>query len=173
MVAAGGEHYPDSRRRGTMKTWGMRIALALWLGCCALGTVRAADQALSTVAGNWLTEPRDGIIQITVDAKGHLEGRIIGGNHPGLKDEKNPDPTRRALVLRGQVILRNMSYDGSGHWSGGTIYKPDNGKTYKCNVELAGNDVLKVRGYIGFSLLGITQKWTRYTGTSMDLPPAH
>jgi uncharacterized protein (DUF2147 family) len=151
----------------------MTVALALLLACGALGTVRAADQALAGVVGNWLTEPRDGIIQVTVDAKGNLEGRIIGGNHPGLKDEKNPDPTRRALALRGQVILRNMSYDGDAHWSGGTIYKPDNGKTYKCNVELVSKDVLKVRGYIGFSLLGITQKWTRYTGTSMDLPPAH
>ncbi len=156
-----------------MKSSGRRMALALLLGCCALGTTRAADQALLNVAGNWLTEPRDGIIQVTVDAKGNIEGRIIGGNHPGLKDEKNPDATRRALVLRGQVILRNMSYGGDGHWSGGTIYKPDNGKTYKCNVELVSKDVLSVRGYIGFALLGITQKWTRYTGTSMDLPPAH
>ena len=158
-----------------MKSSGTRmaVALALLLGCCTFGTARAADQARASVVGNWLTEPRDGIIQVTVDAKGNLEGRIIGGNHPGLKDEKNPDPTRRALVLRGQVILRNMTYGGDGHWSGGTIYKPDNGKTYKCNVELMSNGVLKVRGYIGFALLGITQKWTRYTGTSTDLPPAH
>jgi uncharacterized protein (DUF2147 family) len=157
-----------------MKSSGMRLVLALLLGYGVPGTsALAADQALANVVGNWLTEPRDGIIQVTVDAKGNLEGRIIGGNHPGLKDEKNPDPTRRALVLRGQVILRNMSYGGEGRWSGGTIYKPDNGKTYKCNVELVSKDVLSVRGYIGFALLGITQKWTRYTGTSMDLPPAH
>jgi len=62
---------------------------------------QAADPALSSVVGNWLTEPRDGIIQVSVDAKGNLEGRIIGGNHPGLKDEKNPDPARRGLALRG------------------------------------------------------------------------
>ncbi|HMI37567.1 MAG TPA: DUF2147 domain-containing protein [Steroidobacteraceae bacterium] len=157
-----------------MTSSGMRCALVVWLACCALvSPAQAADPASTTVVGNWLTEPRDGIIQVTVDAKGNLEGRIVGGNHPGLKDEKNPDPARRALVLRGQVILRNMKYEGEGRWSGGTVYKPDNGSTYKCTVTLVGSDVLKVRGYIGFALLGITQKWTRYTGTSMDLPPAH
>jgi len=66
-----------------------------------------------------------------------------------------------------------MSYEGDGRWSGGTIYKPDEGSTYKCKVELLNKDVLKVRGYIGFSLLGKSQKWNRYNGTSMDLPPAH
>ena len=124
------------------------------------------------MAGNWLTEPQDGIIQVTVAADGRLEGRIIGGNHPGLTDEKNPDPARRKLVLRGQVILHNMKYDGDGNWSGGTIYDPKKGKDYKCKVELLAPGSLKVRGYIGIPLLGISQKWTRYTGTSMDLPPA-
>jgi uncharacterized protein (DUF2147 family) len=149
-------------------------ALLLLLGGAAIGaSAWAADEKLVQVAGHWLTEPRDGIIEVTVAADGKLEGRIVGGNHPGLKDEQNPDPARRSLALRGQVILRDMKYDGDGHWSGGTVYRPKNGKTYSCQVELQGPDKLKVRGYIGFSLFGITQTWTRYTGTSMDLPPAH
>ncbi|HVN99825.1 MAG TPA: DUF2147 domain-containing protein, partial [Steroidobacteraceae bacterium] len=133
----------------------------------------AADAALASVVGNWQSEPDDGavgIIQISVDAAGNLTGRLVGGNHPGLKDEHNPDPAARSLALRGQVILRNMKYDGGGHWSGGTIYRASNGKTYKCNVTLASDGKLNVRAYIGFSLLGLTQGWTRYTGTSMDLP---
>jgi uncharacterized protein (DUF2147 family) len=64
-----------------------------------------------------------------------------------------------------------MKYEGDGHWSGGTIYRASNGKTYKCNVTLAADGKLNVRAYIGFSLLGLTQGWTRYTSTSMDLPP--
>jgi len=130
----------------------------------------SADAALAQVAGNWLTEPKDGIVQITIGATGALEGRIVGGNHPGKLDEHNPDPTRRALQVRGQVILRDMKYEGAGRWSGGTIYDPNKGSTYKCTVEWLGNGSLKVRGFIGFALLGRTQVWTRYTGTSMDLP---
>jgi len=135
----------------------------------------AADAALAGAAGNWQTEADDGavgIVQVSVDAAGNLTGRIVGGNHPGLKDVNNPDPAARKLELRGQVILRNMKYDGNARWTGGTIYRASNGKTYKCNVTLAADGRLNVRGYIGFSLLGVTQVWTRYTGTSMDLPPA-
>ena len=155
-----------------MNTRAMGILGALLVLGAGGGVAQATDAAHAAVAGNWLTEPRDGIIQVTVDAQGGIEGRIVGGNHPGLKDEKNPDSSRRALALRGQVILQGMHYDGDGHWSGGTIYKPDNGKTYKCKVELGADGTLEVRGFIGFSLFGITQHWTRYTGTSMDLPPA-
>ena len=155
-------------------TISLRVAALLVLAGTAFGpSAWAADEKLAQAAGNWLTEPQDGIIQVTVAADGRLEGRIIGGNHPGLTDEKNPEPARRQLVLRGQVILRDMKYDGDGNWSGGTIYDPKKGKVYKCQVELLAAGSLKVRGYIGIPLLGISQKWTRYTGTSMDLPPAH
>ena len=148
-----------------------KSAAGIVLGCC-LAWSAGADPATSKVAGHWLTEPKDGIIQLSVDDKGSLQGRIVGGNHPGRKDDHNPDLAQRGKELRGQIILKNMHYDGEGHWSGGTIYKPDNGKTYQCKIELTADDTLKVRGFIGFSLLGVTQVWTRYTGTSMDLPAA-
>ena len=153
----------------------MRLATLLFLiGSTSLSAgTWASDAKLAQAAGNWLTEPRDGIIQVTVAADGKMEGRIVGGNHPGLADEKNSDPTRRKLVLRGQVIMRDMKYDGDGHWSGGTIYDPKKGREFKCQVELLAAGALKVRGYVGISLFGISQTWTRYTGTSMDLPPAH
>ncbi len=47
------------------------------------------------------------------------------------------------------------------YWSYGTIMDPKNGNKYKCSVWMEGDDVLKVRGYIGISLLGRTQKWYR------------
>ena len=150
------------------------FATALLFAAAPASIAVAADAALASVAGNWQTEPDDGavgIVQVSVDAAGNLQGRLVGGNHPGLKDVNNPDASARSLELRGQVILRNMKYDGDGHWSGGTIYRASNGKTYKCNVTLASDGKLDVRAYIGFSLLGLTQGWTRYTGTSMDLPP--
>jgi uncharacterized protein (DUF2147 family) len=131
------------------------------------------DAAATRAAGNWLSEPDGGsigIIQVSIDAQGRMEGRIVGGNHPGLRDEHNPDPARRSTELRGQVIMKDLHYDGEGHWSGGTIYRASDGKTFKCKVEIDDAGVLRVRGYIGFSLLGVTQKWTRYAGASMDLP---
>jgi uncharacterized protein (DUF2147 family) len=134
--------------------------------------VTAADDAQAKVLGNWLTEPKDGIIQISQAADGSLQGKIVGGNEPGKLDSNNPDATKRNLVLRGQTNMMGMKYDGNSKWSGGTIYDPKGGSTYKCKLELRADGTLKVRGYIGFSLIGKTQVWTRYSGTSMDLPKA-
>ena len=63
----------------------------------------------------------------------------------------------------GMQILNGLAKDGD-EWSGGTVLDPDNGKTYKCYLVLQENgSKLKLRGFIGFSLLGRTQYWQRTT----------
>lgn len=144
--------------------WLMLLAVLMFT------TAQAADEAQTKVVGNWLTEPKDGIIQISVAVDGTLQGRIVGGNEPGKLDTKNPDTAKRTQVLRGQIIVKDLKADGDAKWSGGSIYDPNSGSTYRCKLELRADGTLKVRGFIGFALLGKTQIWTRYTGTSMDLP---
>jgi len=51
--------------------------------------------------------------------------------------------------------------DYRDYWSYGRIVDPADGSVYKCNISMDGNDKLKVRGYIGFSLIGRTQTWYR------------
>ena len=61
----------------------------------------------------------------------------------------------------GLRILWDLGEDGN-QWSGGRVLDPDNGKVYKCYVALEdGGRKLKVRGFIGVSLLGRTQIWMR------------
>jgi len=159
-----------------VRALGLRLGLAMFL---AAGAVAAqAPPAAATGAGaadaflgRWLTEPRDGIIEITRGAQGTYQGQIIGGNAPRRVDEHNPDPARRQMLLKGQVILKDMHADGEGGLVGGTIYDPDSGRTYRCHIEPLGADRLKVRGFIGISLLGRSQVWTRFTGASLDLSP--
>ncbi|NOT37077.1 MAG: DUF2147 domain-containing protein [Saprospiraceae bacterium] len=55
-------------------------------------------------------------------------------------------------------IVWNMRPSGT-EWSGGQIVDPKNGKVYSCLISLEKEDLLKVRGYIGLSLLGRTQLW--------------
>lgn len=62
----------------------------------------------------------------------------------------------------GVVIMWDMEPDGD-EWSGGQIIDPNNGRTYRCKMELDGPNRLRVRGYIGISLLGRTQVWERVT----------
>jgi len=63
--------------------------------------------------------------------------------------------------LIGLRILWDLRKDGD-EWSGGRILDPDNGKVYKCSIAVEHDGKkLRVRGFIGFSLLGRTQFWLR------------
>jgi uncharacterized protein (DUF2147 family) len=46
-------------------------------------------------------------------------------------------------------------------WTGGTIYDPVSGNTYRCRLELDSHDRLRLRGYVGIPLVGRTTTWTR------------
>jgi uncharacterized protein (DUF2147 family) len=149
---------------GLMAAYGVHAADA---------TQPAGDAQATQILGNWLTQKRDGIIQISRTREGLYQGQIVGGDDPQRTDAHNPDPTLRARRLLGQVILQDMQYDGAGRWSAGTIYDPDTGHTYRCRLQLrAGADRLSVRGFLGVSLLGRSQTWTRYRGSSLQLPAA-
>lgn len=76
-------------------------------------------------------------------------------------DIHNPDPARRAQPLCGLNLLGGFTPDGAGRWSGGWIYDPESGSTYKSAMHLLANGTLQVRGYIGIPLLGRSQVWTR------------
>ncbi|TMM53744.1 DUF2147 domain-containing protein [Maribacter algarum] len=62
--------------------------------------------------------------------------------------------------IAGLVIIEDLKEDDD-EFNGGTILDPENGKTYKCYLQLLETNKLKVRGYLGFSLLGRTQYWRR------------
>jgi uncharacterized protein (DUF2147 family) len=159
------------------RMWASRAALILLLWVAGSGVLLAQQSGTSPatpVLGRWLTQPGDGIIEITRTGDRTYLGTIIGGNAPHRVDEHNPDPGSRQQLLLGQVILKDMHEEGDGALAGGTIYEPDTGRTYKCRIEILDHDRLKVRGFIGFSLLGRSQVWTRFAGGSLDLSrPAH
>ena len=73
------------------------------------------------------------------------------------KGEKKGQPIIGLQVIEG-LKKKGDSYEG------GTALDPESGKIYKCYLQLESPDKLKVRGYIGFSLLGRTQYWKRKVG---------
>ena len=110
------------------------------------------------------TKKAKSVIQIT-QTNGVLRGKILK-----LLNRKGKDPNPKCTECSGakknkdvvgMEILYGLKEDGD-EWSGGKILDPNNGKEYKCYVEVQkGGKMLKVRGYIGFSLLGRTQYWHR------------
>ena len=62
--------------------------------------------------------------------------------------------------IKGMVIINGLSKDGD-EWNDAKILDPKTGKEYKCYITLDTPNKLKVRGYIGFALIGRTQYWHR------------
>lgn len=88
-------------------------------------------------------------------------GKILWGTGGDSKDSKNPNPKLRSRDVIGLVILNNFEYKDQNTWDNGTIYDPKNGKTYDCTLTLANDGNLQVRGYVGVSLFGRTEIWTK------------
>lgn len=65
--------------------------------------------------------------------------------------------------IEGLVIMKGLMKDGD-EYNGGKILDPKNGKYYKCYITLEEENKLKLRGYIGFSLMGRTEYWYRVEG---------
>jgi uncharacterized protein (DUF2147 family) len=145
----------DARRR-----YGLAILVA-WMAALA-GIVRAGSDPRQQILGMWVTQDKDGVIEIYLARSGLLEGRIVAEpGDPIQLDDKNPDPALRTRSLDGAVILHGFRYAGAGKWIDGTIYDPDDGKTYRCSLELKNATVLSVHGYIGLPLFGRSVLWTR------------
>ena len=99
-----------------------------------------------------------------------IEKDMLFGNIDSLFLEPDEDPNpvcdeckgkNKDKPILGMTIMENLYRKGTV-WSGGTILDPDNGKIYKCKIEIIENgERLKLRGFIGISLLGRTQYWIR------------
>ncbi len=140
-------------------------------------TAPAAAGEADAILGLWATDPEGegGQAHIEIYAEGdRYNGRIVWLEEPiypaddeqGMAgqekvDRENPEGALRTRPIIGLVIMEGIKFKGKRSWHKGKIYDPDNGKTYKSKLSLAGDDVLKVRGFIGFSLIGRTSEWTR------------
>ena len=135
-------------------------ALLALLGLLAVS--RAAD--VPPVEGTWLSGDGDGWIEITLAGNGLsgvIKGSPNGSDDRPDRDEKNPDPALRGRPLTGLELFAGFAWDGDGRWTGGTIYDPNSGRTYRCIITWVDENTLKVRGYVGVPMLGRTDTWTR------------
>jgi uncharacterized protein (DUF2147 family) len=119
----------------------------------------------------------DKIAGIWVPAKGTSQVRIFkatNGKYYGkvewLKTDKdkldvnNPDEKQRSKKVWGLMILKDFSYNTEkNRWEGGTVYDPDNGKTYDCYMWFESDEnVMTLKGYVlGMKFIGRAENWTR------------
>ena len=149
----------------------LKSILILIAGLMVLTSTQSFAQMVQgdEILGIWLNEDEDAHIQI-YKKEGKYFGKIIwllepldeDTGEPKLDDE-NEDETLRTRPVMGLQLLKDFEFDGEDEWEKGKIYDPNNGKTYSCYIEFKDEtkDLLKVRGYIGFSMIGRTTYWTR------------
>ncbi len=132
-----------------------------------LGSAQNAKQ----IIGTWLTQDGDSKVVISQKSNGVFEGKITWLKTPNRadgtakKDDQNPDTKLKQRPILGLYILNDFTFDANEkEWIDGTIYDPKSGTTYKCYMWFEDDkDVLYVKGYIGFSIIGKKVTWKRIT----------
>lgn len=116
--------------------------------------------AADPVTGLWLTDAKDGIIEIAPCGPklcGRLAKMLAPPKGPAV-DRNNPDPALRDRPLLGLTVLSGFTAEGA-LWRG-SGYDPKAGKSYNTTLQRTGPDTLKVRGCL-IAFLCRTAIWTR------------
>lgn len=136
-----------------------------------LATGFAAAASAAEVNGFWEGPIRHVIVRVEAcdDA---ICGNIVTSDrlktNPDLLDEKNPDPQLRGRSLKGLALFYGLK-GGPPKWSGGHIYNPDDGNTYRGSVELVGEDKLILKGCV-LGFICKSQQWFRVQNPDGDTP---
>jgi len=106
------------------------------------------------------------LVEIWQDEDKQLYGKILKIYNSDKKQELcsacEGDLYNKPIV--GMIIMEHLKQqtDQPELWGEGNILDPKNGKTYRCNIQLADNqEKLIVRGYLGMPLFGRTQTWLK------------
>jgi uncharacterized protein (DUF2147 family) len=144
----------------------LAVFAAVVLSAFLVSSIAQAD-----VTGVWWTPRENGKIHITRDSSGRVSGRIIAGLPQDAEktDIHNPDAELRQRRVLGLTMLKDFQPGEEGKWTGGTLYDPDSGQTYKGMMWVDGPDRLMLRGFVGITLLGRTETLRRVGGPHPQL----
>lgn len=127
-----------------------------------------AQKDADAIIGKWQTGTGNAHVEIYKNGN-QFQGKIVWLSEPidpitkkPKTDTKHPNAEQHNRPIRGLINLWGFHFnEKEGNWEGGHIYDPKNGKEYKCNMTLKDKTTLNVRGYIGFSMIGRTDVWTK------------
>ena len=139
-----------------------RLFLLLALMCAATSPIFAQ----ANIAGKWWDQDKKGQTELYIGATGTLYGKVVMLTTPNdpktgkpQLDIHNTDAKLRSRPNMGMIVLM-MTEKGKGVWQG-TVYNPKDGYTYSGKLTALPDGTLSLRGYVGISLIGKTEIWTR------------
>lgn len=139
------------------------------------------------ILGQWYTADNASKV-VVVNKGGKYYGTIIWLAEPNYpadepdgdagkpkRDKNNSNEAAQKKPIIGLQVLKDFTYNTSDKtWDSGTIYDPENGRTYKCVIRIQDDPKgidgksLHVRGYIGIPTLGRTTIWYRVPPDQME-----
>ena len=119
------------------------------------------------IVGVWKTGDGNAMVRIYKNGEKY-QGKIVWLKEPldpetgkPKLDKNHSDEASRKRQILGLINIWGFTQTEKNVWEEGNIYDPKNGNTYSCTIKMTNSNTLEVRGYIGVSLIGRTDVWTK------------
>jgi len=145
----------------------------LLLLAASMTTSFVSAQKAEDIRGYWMPSQGTSIVMIYQGSDSKYYGRVEylradraneADGTPRV-DKNNPTEKYRTIPILGYRMLKGFEFSTDDKkWINGTIYDPNNGSLYSCEMSLMLDNKgkpykLEVRGYIGTTLFGRTDEW--------------
>lgn len=129
--------------------------------------VKSIEDNPDAIVGVWKTGEGNAMVRIYKNGDKY-QGKVVWLKEPidpetgkPKVDKNHPDEAVRSRAVLGLINVWGFVFKGNNIWDEGNIYDPKNGNTYSCTMKMNNANTLEVRGFIGVSLIGRTDTWTR------------